>query len=217
MFYTNTLLFDNTGNILHLQDVDGITKLSKYLVPIISEPVYTIDLTGDDTRALINHAGGFCGFCYNSTNNHLYYLKPGDYLIKELDPTDGKEDNSFGIKPLDYQALPEKYKKLDYCETIKEISQMLDSISEIKGMELLDNRYLFVGHHTNKFKSWNWIVHDLLSGENAYVVEDTVLNKSKIFTSKDSLFYLYTPPSFEEIDNSNGTIEIYAFDIIRND
>ena len=214
--YTEKLELDSERNLLQVIDDYGIAKLRKFKRSDLSKN-YGVSLSSENTNSVVIHLSTALGFCYNRKTDRIYFLLPTDYRVKEIDADNGRVLASFGIAPSNYRALkPEFYGKGSLANP-KQISEIVNSTTLAKGMYLLNDEFLLVGHYNPgdmvKFDDPNasWILYDITSKSRAYSIENSsILSPYKKYTTKDSLLYVYSAPEELELDESNGRIDVFS-------
>ena len=214
--YTEGLELDSGRNLLQIINDDGIARLRKFRRSDLSK-IYGVSLSTENTNSVVIHLNPASGFCYNHKTDRIYFLLPTDYRVKEIDAHNGRCLASFGIAPSNYRALKPEFYAKGALESPEQISEIVDSTTLVRGMYILNDEFLLVGHYNPgdvvKFgdADASWILYDITSKSRAYNIENsTTLSPYKRYATKDSLLYVYSAPEEGEMNESNGRIEIFS-------
>ena len=183
---------------------------------------YHTPVSTDRDRFLAARLGLFYHLCYSSSRHRLYYLGVNEYHVKEIDATTGEIKGRFGLRPKGFAPLPERFH--DVGTGTRELMQELMSsgMTLLKSMTLFQDRYLLVLHGTAQ----GWAIYDLEGGGASTIkvyglapdAEERIRPLAthtpwnRIAAWEDRLC-IWRPPSEEESEISNGTIELYGMSL----
>lgn len=214
--YTKRLGLDSQRNLLQVINDYGISKLRKFKRTDLSQ-IYSVSLSTKNTNSIVIHLGSMLGFCYNHDTDRIYYLLPTDYRVKEIDANNGRVLATFGIAPPNYRALRPKFYGRGALPSPEQISEIVNSTTLAKGIYLLSDEFLLVGHYNPgdivKFGEPNasWILYDITSKNRAYNIgNSSFLSPYQKYATKDSLLYAYSAPDELELNKSNGRIDVFS-------
>ena len=194
-----SLFIDQGTKVVRLQRIDKTNWKVKYEIPLSTGKYSLI------TDRLFPSVWAR----YDSTLDRLYYLGVNEYKIKEIDASTGKVLRQFGWQPPGFVPMPDKYRNVKHG-IYEEVSELIRSISLVMVLNVLGSKYLYIHYYglRNIDKAYR-IIYDI-EATDTFKVYSLDRSIGLVATSQDRL-YLYRSPSEEAYDNSNGTVEIYAF------
>lgn len=182
----------------------------------------------DLNRSFVSYrVSKFARLCYNASLQVFYYLGPNDYMVKEIDAVTGEVTAKFGRRPIGFVALPDRYNDIGRgtFDDLKELS-----ITIVKSMTLVEDRYLFISYAHPRSPEIEWVVFkinpygkfevfdldDVTSGRLQLLSEYGGVPWAEAITAAKESVYIWRPPRSEVADKSIGTIEKYEVMLDRN-
>ena len=229
------LLFDLAGNRFYLEksailkdsgwwsNIRPQQAMNIHKLNAAGKSMYHLILAPSDMTSLLEYANIYIGLDYSEISNRLYYMEPWSYKVKEIDAESGVLIRQFGIKPPSYISLP----STDQYKTAK--------FTVLEEFIIIDNKYLLLlfkkrNEGTGPIKledfmdyimeSRTCVAYDIGSEEAIHYfpvspedMYEWLKNANFLPTgtvAKDKFMYLYKPPLEEEIETSNGRIEVFS-------
>lgn len=192
------------------------------LDPATWEMSYHTPVSTDREQFLTARMGRYYHLCYSTSRHRLYYLGVNDYHVKEIDATTGEITRRFGFRPEGFTPLPGRFHDVGTGTRELMTELMSSGMTLLMRMTLFQDRYLLVRHATDP----GWAIYDL-EGEGASTIKVYGLTPdseerfrslavhvpwNRIAAWEDRLC-IWRPPSEEESEISNGTIELYGIDL----
>lgn len=224
------------GLFMQIRRITGLNGETKYTLPLFSkkEEIITCFIS-DPSQQCYNATSDH--LYYLEIND--YMVKEINASTGEILRRFGILVPSYNALNLEKQVssnfvfLPEKYHDLD-CGSLDrgELSSLISNIGQATSMNLLEGRYLLISHSLPDVRSINvWTLYDLIPRSSTVIKayslnsvayqslngtkknsQGDVIQASSIdgrITSWQNQLYVYKSPSVEQVEVSNGTVEIY--------
>ena len=234
------VLFDSAGNRLQLSyswiSEDKTVVLARQ-DKTTQRWSYVIDLSSAYTFEAFVPFTGNIGLCYSSALESIFYLEPWSYKIKEIDARSGEVKRQFGLEPPNYIGI-KKDELMALSKSDRRLQTLTDEYTLLAEMHLIADTYLLLRFKLPFSKKGglrqeveSFIAYDISAEEiRAFTVDiesvqawiwifiekqsaDTFTVRKKFPTrtvAKGSFLYTYKEPLTKDLDNSNGTIEIFS-------